>query len=367
MICYILKNTKNPVFIQGFCYICCGKTSVFSQTDVVRNIIEKTMATDLVKRQHYVPRTYLKYFGKQNGEECFIDVLPSKSTEKEAIFNSNIKNVALEKHLYTLPGETIAQKMAVEKFYSDELEVHYNSIYQILIDSKKIEITEQERNLIISTVVTMYYRTTKWVNLSRDLMSKSFESAYSLCEQTGKDYFMFEDEKFSIADKTLQEFTTEFNKMRQPVMILIQLEVAFKLIALRMENDSICIKKINDENLEFITSDNPVVARNNDTYRFMPFDPTNILELPIDSKHKLILIPDCKKEFRNRIFRLTSPFPEIEKLTTNYSQMSNSEKFIFGSKTGIESYLKTKHESERPIEQGESNADIFKKLKELGL
>ena len=47
--------------------------------------------------------------------------------------------------------------------------------------------------------------------------------------------------------------------------------------------------------------------------------------------------------------------------------MQNSEKFMFGSKKALESYLATKQESERPIKDGESTADIFKKLKELGL
>jgi hypothetical protein len=324
---------------------------------------------DLVKRQHYVPRTYLKHFAEQKGDEYSIHVLPVEATETDKIFNSNIKNVALERHLYTLPGETVEQQMAVEKLYSEHLEAHYDTIYGILTNPNKTEITTEERELIISTVVTMYYRTTKWVNASRDLMGRVFESAFHLCEQKGVDYFTFEGEKISIAGKTLEEFTKEFNKSRQPGMILIQLETAFKLIALRMLNDSICVNKIEDEKLEFITSDNPVVAKNNNTERFAPFDPTNVLELLIDSKHKLILIPECPPEFRNRIFRRssTSPFSEIEKLTTNYSQMQNSEKFILGSKSALESYLSTKQESERPIKDGESTADIWQKLKDLGL
>lgn len=327
------------------------------------------MATDLVKRQHFVPRTYLKYFSEPNGEEYFIYALPSQAVEADKIFRTNIKNVALETHLYTLPGETIEQKMAVEKFYSDELEVHYNSIYEILTNPEKNEITPQERNLIISTVVTMYYRTTKWVNLSRDLMSRTLEGVFALCESTGEDHFTYDNEKFSIAGRSLQEFTADFNKERQPGMILIQLETAFKLIALRMESDSISVIKMNEERLEFITSDNPVVAKNNNNERFAPFDPSNVLELPIDSKHKLILHPECPKNLRNRIFRSTSasPFSEITKLTTNYSQMINSDKFIFGSKSSIESYLSTKQESERPVRPGEKDSDIFQNLKKLGL
>ena len=327
------------------------------------------MAVDLVKRHHYVPRTYLKHFAEETKDEYYINALSSKETQKDKIFNTNIKNIALEGHLYTMPGETTEQKMAVEKFYSDELEVHYDTIYKILTDENISEITEEQRNLIISTVVTMYYRTTKWVNLSRELMSRVFQRAFLLCEQTGKDYFMFEDEKLSIAGKTLEEFTSEFNKMRQPGMILTQLEFAFKLISLRIKNDSICVVKIEEENLQLITSDNPVIAHNNKPERFAPFDTTNVLELPLNAKYKLILMPDCPEDLKLRIFRRSSisPFSEIEKLTTNFAQMQNSERFIFGSKAALESYLNTKQESERPLEEGENTSDIFKKLKKLGL
>src|SRR5690554_4832104 len=130
---------------------------------------------DLVKRQHFVPRTYLKHFAEQSGDEYSIHVLPTEATEIEKIFNTNIKNVALERHLYTLPGETVEQQMAVEKLYSENFETHYDSIYEILTNANKTEITPEERKLIISTVVTMYYRTTKWVNASRNLMSRVFE------------------------------------------------------------------------------------------------------------------------------------------------------------------------------------------------
>ncbi|MGB3345414.1 MAG: DUF4238 domain-containing protein [Aequorivita sp.] len=327
------------------------------------------MPENLVKRQHFVPRTYLKHFGIADGNEYLVHVLPQSATEAKAIFQSNIKNVALEKHLYTLPGETVAQKMAVEKFYSDELEQHYDSIYALLTDPNKTELTDAEKDLIISTVVTMYYRTTKWVNASRNLMGRAFEQVFHHCKQTGKDYFTLGEENISIAEKTLDEFTRDYNKERQPGMILTQLEVAIKLIAIRVKNDSICVIRIDDEDLELVTSDNPVTASNNNPERFAPFDRTNILKLPLDSKHILMLMPECAEGLENRIFRRVSkrPFAEIEKLTANYSQMQNSEKFMFGSKKALESYLITKQESERPLEEGENMADVFSKLKELGL
>lgn len=308
------------------------------------------MAGNLVKRQHYVPRTYLKRFARQNGQEYFISALPNLATEKDKIFEVNIKNIALEKDFYTLPGETDEQKMAIEKFYADEFEQHYSSIYNILVDPNKTEVTSEERELIISTVIMMYYRTTKWVNASKNLMSRVFYQMFQLCEQTGKDYFTFEGEKISIAGKTLEQFTKEFNEEKQPHMILTQLEVAFKLINLRLQVDAITVVKLEDENLKYIISDNPVIASNPKATRFAPFDPNNLLYLPLDPKHMLILIPEKADGLENRIFRRNSTgfMAGMEKLTSNYQQMENSERFMMGTKSELESYLETKNITEKP-------------------
>ncbi len=327
------------------------------------------MSESLIKRQHFVPRTYLKHFGVLDGSEYLIYVLPKSETDKNSIFQSKINNVALENHLYTLPGETVAQKMAIEKFYSNELEQHYYSIYKILTDPTKTEVTNEQRELIISTVVTMYYRTTKWVNTSRELSGRILERAFQLCKQTGSEHFNYEGQKISIKNRELEEFTSEWNKRRQPGMIITQLEVAIKLMRFRLANDAIMVVRIDDEDLELVTSDNPVIAENNSLQRFAPFDPTNVLKLPLDSKHILMLMPENTKGLENVVFRqnVKKPFSEVQKLTSNYSQMQNSERFMFGSKGALESYLLTKQESERPLKKGEKMADVFAKLKELGL
>ena len=326
------------------------------------------MSGNLVKRQHFVPRTYLKHFSESQGGEYYINALAKEKTKKEDIFRPNITSIALEKHLYTMPGKTIEQKMAIEKFYAEELEAHYDSIYGLLTDDTKESITQEERELIISTVVTMFYRTTIWINSSRDLMYRLFKQAYALCEQNGTDSFTLEGEKISIKGRELNEHVKEFNKARQPGMILTQLEVAMKLIKLRLANDTICIVKIEGEGQELFTCDNPVIARHvnpqSSGKRYAPFDPENKLTLPLDSKHVLILMPGCIKQHEHKIIRRTSLTPRIEKTVFNYLQMENSEKFLFGSKSALESYLDKKQETENPLseeEQAMSLKDLIKK------
>lgn len=331
---------------------------------------------ELVKRQHFVPRTYLKHFGNLNGAEHFIHVLPRLEKTSDKIFESNVKNVALEKHLYTLPGETVQQKMAIEKFYSDELEKHYDNIYELLTNPEQKTITEEQRELVISTVITMFYRTAKWLNQHKEFMNEVFRNAYSLCHRTGKNYFMFEKQKISIEGKSLEQLTTEYSSEQQPYMVMTQLETAFKLIDLRINNfDGIVVSKLGEDNAQFITSDNPVRASNIKYNHVMPFDPSNLLKVPLDSKHVLMIMPNGDKETRNTIFRneTKGTMCESQKLTSNYEQMQQAERFIFGQKSALEGYLNTKERTERPLSAEELERttkkleELTKKMKDLGL
>jgi hypothetical protein len=328
------------------------------------------------KRQHYVPRTYLKNFSTERKSEFYINSLPIDNCVEDAIYETNVTNVCLQNGIYTLPGETEEQRLLIEKFYSDNYEVHYNGIYNILTDANKKNITEAERELIISTVVTMFYRTTKWINQHNTFFNRVLESAYNLAEQNGFDYFMLEKEKISIAGKTLEQIQKEFKYESRPSQIITQLEVALNLIKLRMVGDSIMVVKLIDENVEFITSDNPVVYSNPLGQSLAPFDAKNILKLPLDSKHLLLLMPsEDSPETKLTIVRSErrGRMSESQKLTSNYCQFTNADKFILGSNSALKSYLATKEVTERPLTKQEDekykkfDAELSAKLKELGI
>ncbi|NLR83051.1 DUF4238 domain-containing protein [Chitinophaga eiseniae] len=333
------------------------------------------MTQNLVKRQHYVPRTYLKNFAsKQVGDEYFVKALSIEDARPENIFDINIKNVCLERNLYTLPGETAEEKMLLEKFYSDEIEQHYNSIYALLTDPSKTTITHEERELIISTVVTTFYRTTKWINQHNDLLKRVYTQMFSLCQQAGKDYFLFEGIKVSIKDKTPEELLAEYKVENRPGQVITQLEVALKLIEARIKSDNIFVSKLADDDCEFITSDNPVVLQNIKGGHITPFDPSNIMKLPLDKKHMLFLMPDADEEARKLIVRhnVTGLFCRTEKLISNAEQFQKADRFILGDEQSLMGYLQTKDLAERPLSEEEiknmtSFDDYIKKGKELGL
>jgi hypothetical protein len=332
------------------------------------------MPENLVKRQHYVPRTYLKHFAKPQGDGYRIQALAIDTPTPDKIFEINITNVCLERHLYTLPGKTDEEKMLLEKFYSDEIEQHYDGIYNMLKDPQKKELTAEERERIISTVVTMFYRTTKWITQHNDLLRRVYSRMFELCAYTGKDYFTFEGEKISIADKTLDQFLQERKIENRPGQVLTQLDTALKLISLRVKGDNIYLSTLVDEGCEFITSDNPVITQSTTGDATMPFDPKNIMKIPLDKKTMLFLMPEAEEEKRNLIIRnnVSGNYCKSEQLISNAEQFRKAERFVLGDATSLQSYLYTKQFAEGAVSEEEARKinsidDFINKGRDLGL
>ena len=63
------------------------------------------------------------------------------------------------------------------------------------------------------------------------------------------------------------------------------------------------IFKLEDGEQEFVTSDNPVILQNLINQQIFPYAPSNIMKLPLDTKHYLMLMPNNNKSNLNRIVR----------------------------------------------------------------
>lgn len=287
------------------------------------------------KKQHFVPRTYLKNFGSKKNDDFYVNVLP-KNRSIGNLFESNIKNICAENHLYTLSGN-IETRQLLENIYSNVFENEYVNLFNILTNDNIHEITFEKKKSIVSAIITMFYRTKKWLNEINSFNDESLSKVFQVCKQFNIDYYTDSNgNKISIKGKSIQELKqTKKNETRIP-FVLTQLKIALKLIEIK-QSDNINVFKIEGKN-EFITSDNPVVAINVNKLPTIPFDTANAYYLPISPKHLLSVFPREDLPINNKIIRMVMSREQAAKM--NKLQLINCDKFIIGSKNGIKETTK---------------------------
>ena len=155
-------------------------------------------------------------------------------------------------------------------------------------------------------------------------------------------------------------FRRSLEKEKRSYKVLMQLEVAFKLIDIR-KYDEILICKLFPEN-QLITSDNPVILSNFKPGIIAPFDPENMIKLPIDTNHILTIMPHSQSTGEHRISRVThtDAMSSGKMIVNNYSQYSSSFKYILGTKKGISDFISKKTDYEKPATEEQK-----KKLEEI--
>jgi Protein of unknown function (DUF4238) len=324
------------------------------------------MAVQFTERQHFIPRTYLKQFAdKKDSGHYNVMALPVNDLRVGAIIERNSKSICYEKHIYTLPGATVEEKMLVETFYSEALESKYQDVYTLLTNPAKNELSAAERELVVSTVATMLYRVPIWRNQNTDVMRRVFGMAIQATNQTGQENLEIEGDAYVIEGKTADQLIKEYlanNKARQ---IVAQLNIALKLVTLRMQRDNVYIYKLEDGDQQFLTSDNPVVLQNLNGLPIAPFNPSNIIKLPLDPKHYLMLMPNNNQDNLHRIQRqnATGGFSRREELISNTEQMQQASEFIIGSTASLTRFLNIK-DTDIPLANEEQ--ELLDKLLALG-
>ena len=298
------------------------------------------MSSQETVRQHYVPKTYLNKFGVVRKEnEYFVYATPKQNLEK--VISVNTKKICVKNNLYTLNGASEAERQWIEKFYDKEIEAKYNEVYNILTSDTVKEVSTEQKELIISVAVTLLFRVTKWLTDHNNLIERTFEKGIQFAQQLGKNYFIFNGIKISFKGKTPKRLIEEYKLMQKEYQVLTQLDVALKLINLR-KSDAITVIKIENDDYSFVTSDNPVYLYNMNSRIIAPFDPTNQISLPLNSKYKLTLNPadEITAPMPNYIARIFH-FDHLsmnEVIINNYKQYQNAENFIIGDKKTIKEF-----------------------------
>lgn len=218
-------------------------------------MLELVIIVNVTRRQHTVPRTYLKNFSEKRRKEYYLYTFEKRSGR---IHENNIKNAAVEKDWYTL--DALENKLAWENFYATEIETRYIHVEKLMRTACSALVTNQS-NVIdditkAETSIIMIYQ------LFRGRVARKYADLFAARvlpqiigaakEDIGKS--LNEDEFAGVVEKVSSE---NFKKQ-------IYAEVLTdpkRLLPYAREIANRCwvlFRIMGDE--EFITSDNPVAV-----------------------------------------------------------------------------------------------------------
>jgi len=280
-------------------------------------------------RQHYIPKSYLRNFSLKDKLEAY-----SKKQNK-SIGEVGINNICIEKNLYTIPNVPDDSKYKLEEYYANEIDSLYPEIHDLLVNEKVSYITTKQRVEIILTSLALYFRTPKSINAFNELTDKIFEDALRYADKDGIVRLTLDDEKIEF-HKSEIEIVKKENRVRNKFQFLTShLKYLHKLVDYKLKCGLSVFKIVDD--FELITSDNPVTIRSVQGRPFNLFDPTNIINIPIDRKYFLTIFPNAENGLTDRLFRGNRD--KWFALTTNYSVVEHAEDWLLGYPGAVSKYF----------------------------
>jgi len=295
------------------------------------------------KHQHFIPQTYLKKFSHTQNKRIYLVDAYDKLAEKY-ISNVNVYALCAETDLYTLKNLNGPDQYTVENFFSDNVESKYPRIYKLLVEEKKKIISLEERMDILYVILSMYFRTPKVLN---EFTAFSAELVENIKNQSKVDEMDFLGHKISLKEKSFQQIKNEIKETNRVNYIQIQLILLAKFVEFKAYDGLVVSELVGDQ--EFITSDNPVAIGNGQIFKTDLFDVTNSIYVPLNPKHALYIAPSMKGTVINEIFYQRDNF--VQHITINHSVCQNAERWIIGTKKGLEQFLKDMEEYSLPSDE----------------
>ena len=290
------------------------------------------------ERHHYVPKFYLKNFTFDKDRK-FLYVYEYKGEVKRV----SITDVAVKKGFYTFVDESTKCKIdKLEEFFAD-IENKTAPVLNKIISSENLNISDSDREILSLFISTLYIRTPRFFSIQKDIAREMIKTKLNVLAQDKENFSnsvkmvagtKIEDDEIEMARKLVLEEEIDKNfhisindEAAKPHFFKIDLETAWDLAKIFLN-----IKKwhllINNTDLPFITSDNPVVIQKPN---FIYDDRINrglgfaTIILPISPKLCLLL---RNKPFKKEIIDIDN-VDHIKKI--NYSVMLLSYRFIFSN------------------------------------
>lgn len=269
----------------------------------------------------------------------------------------SVSNLCVDCDLYTLKYLSPEDKYAIEDFFSKEIESDYSYVFNILTNDDIGFITPDQRVKILRTLISMYFRTPKFLN---EFVESSVQLISSLATEK-KGIFTLMGAKIELEDSDLKDIKKEIREYNRENFILTGLLLLDKYLKQRAYDGIVVIKLIGDQ--EFITSDNPVIITNIDGDLLDLFSYENSIYVPISPKYCVFIAPTSEGAIVNKIYRNHDNF--IQHIILNDSTFQNAERWCMGTEIGLKEFIREQEEYSKPAHENHSIIVLARKKVEI--
>ena len=309
------------------------------------------------KHQHFIPRTYLKKFAhKIDGDSHFVCAYNLNNTETKE--EMSIRDICVEKDLYTIKHLSGEDKYRIENFFSTVIENRYPEIYKTIVEEKKEFIEPEERAFILYTTLSLYFRTPKRLNEFTDFAVKLIDQ---IRQEKEPETINFLGTTISLKDKKLKELKNEIKENQRLDYVKTQIDLFNRFFEFNSLN-GLLVQELKGEQ-EFITSDNPVEIRNVFDPRFNLFSDGNMVSIPLDPKHLLTVMPKNEGTILNKVIYKRDDF--FLHVNTNFTTHQNAERWLIGTLKGITNFKNDFKKYNQPCADDNPLLLIFKEKVKL--
>ena len=309
------------------------------------------------QHQHFIPRSYIKNFAIKHGGTYLVEAkLKSDYSPKNKLIG--IKDICVNKNLYTIPNSNDDDKYALEKFYATNVDSVYPEVYNLLVDPSVKEITAEQRVKIIYTTLSLYFRTPHFLRANEKEADKAIDLAI-LNHKDGTEIIKLtvDENSFEFRYNEIEIFRSKLKKQLKLNFLKNHLGDWQRFVEHKVRA-GIYVLKINGD-IALISSDNPI-SINKPFYALEDiFDPGNMISFAIDHKHYVQIMPN-DIESVNQIFR--GERDSLFAIGQNHSTEESSEEWIYGIPGSITRHIKDQSKYE---EINEDNIKILDEMKEI--
>jgi len=255
------------------------------------------------KHQHFIPKSYLKYFAAKKDGQFWVDSL--LKGENEEIKTLPTTNVCVQKNLYTFPFNSPGERFALEKFYAVEVDAVYPEVYEMLVNPNITVIGKEDKRKILNTILSLFFRTPRFLNYKTGNDDAIFDKIAATVNNPDQEISigLRKGEEIRFKRKEIDEIRQQRKQKMKENFLIGHFGEWQDFVNYKMECGMEIISTADD--VPIITSDNPVVIMDMDgrlnTENVFHHD--NIIEVPINRNTYLIIYPNSISE--NARLRIT--------------------------------------------------------------